>query len=49
MTEDFVAIKTEHGCAKHTHGYWGRKVEAKHVCSRLRRQNAKKEIRQETE
>lgn len=33
-----MAIKTEHAGAKHGDGFWGRKVEAKAVCKRKRRQ-----------
>lgn len=38
-----MTIKTEHGGAKHTKGYWGRKCEAKRV-SRKRRRQADKRI-----
>lgn len=30
-------IKTEHGGAKNGGGYWGKRAEAKAVCTRLRR------------
>ena len=38
-------IKTEHGGAKHTKGYWGPKKIAKKVSKKLRRSQDKKVIR----
>jgi hypothetical protein len=41
------ARKTEHAGAKRGRGaYWGRKFEAKHESNRLRRENAKRAVRQ---
>jgi hypothetical protein len=41
------ARKTEHAGAKRGRGaYWGRKFEAKHESKRLRRENAKRAVRQ---
>ena len=36
--------KTEHGGAKKDAGFWGKKAEAKHESSRVRRKQAVKEI-----
>jgi hypothetical protein len=42
----YEAKKTEHSGAKHGNGaYWGRKWEAKKESNRIRRENAKREIR----
>lgn len=38
------AIKTEHGGAKNGGGYWGRRVVAKAVSRKLRRENDKHEV-----
>lgn len=38
-------IKTEHNGAKNGGGFWGKRAEAKYVCRRARRRNAKREIR----
>jgi hypothetical protein len=41
------AKKTEHAGAKRGRGaYWGRKTEAKHESNRLRREDAKRAVRQ---
>ena len=39
-------VKTEHSGAKNGGGYWGPRAEAKKVSKKLRRQRAKKEIRE---
>ena len=36
-------LKTEHGGAKHTQGYWGTKATAKQKSRKKRRQETKKE------
>tara|TARA_R100000152_G_C6707883_1_gene136068 strand:+ start:690 stop:875 length:186 start_codon:yes stop_codon:yes gene_type:complete len=40
-------IKTEHNGAKNGGGYWGTRKEAKKFSSRIRRINAKSEIKQQ--
>jgi len=42
-----VNIKTEHTGAKNGGGYWGTRKEAKKISSRIRRINAKSEIKQQ--
>ncbi|MEO8663436.1 MAG: hypothetical protein ABI693_33580 [Bryobacteraceae bacterium] len=45
----YEAKKTEHCGAKHGNGaYWGRKWEAKKESNRIRRENAKRDIRDAT-
>jgi len=41
----FEVKKTGHSGAKHGHGFWGRKADAKHQSSRTRRKNDAEEIR----
>jgi hypothetical protein len=40
-------IKTEHSGAKNGGGHWGTRKEAKKLSSRIRRINAKSEIKQQ--
>lgn len=40
------SIKTEHNGAKNGGGFWGKRVVAKRLCARLRRQNDRAALRE---